>query len=272
MPVFVFGSNVAGRHGKGAALYARVHYEAESGVGEGLTGRAYAIPTKDAQLRTLPIEQILPAVHRFIEYARANPKMLFDVTPIGCGLAGYRHAWIAPLFSGAPQNCRFTNDAFAALVPRPQVKTRIIVAGPRSLTDQDLVWSVLDRMATRGKFEVVCCEAPGAATLGREWADDRCWRDGNWPQPYSLLAAWDDLEVPCARIKVRRSAGGGQYNTQAGRDCNAWMAAYGTHLLAFWNRKSPRTRNMISLAKSVGLPTKVITTRCAHDEAHSPPR
>ena len=56
--IFVFGSNEAGRHGKGAALHARQHYGAKYGVGFGRTGDAWAIPTKDAQLRTLPLDRI----------------------------------------------------------------------------------------------------------------------------------------------------------------------------------------------------------------------
>lgn len=56
--VFVFGSNLAGRHGKGAALEAAQHWGAQYGVGEGRTGNAYALPTKDANLRTLPLLEI----------------------------------------------------------------------------------------------------------------------------------------------------------------------------------------------------------------------
>lgn len=96
--IFVFGSNLAGRHGKGAALYARQHFGAQYGVGVGPTGRCYAIPTKDWYLKTLPLEFILEHVIQFIEYAKRHPELKFLVTPIGTGLAGYTVEQIRPLF------------------------------------------------------------------------------------------------------------------------------------------------------------------------------
>lgn len=104
--IFVFGSNLAGRHGEGAALHARQQYGAVYGVGEGRTGNAYAIPTKDRHLRTLPLTEIVPFVQAFLAYARARPEITFEVTPIGTGHAGYSHQDIAPMFEGAPANCR----------------------------------------------------------------------------------------------------------------------------------------------------------------------
>lgn len=103
--IFVFGSNLAGRHGKGAALYARQHHGAEYGVGEGRTGNSYAIPTKDEKLRTLPLADIEQSVKKFIRYAQLNTHDVFQVTRIGCGLAGYTDDQIAPMFEGAPKNC-----------------------------------------------------------------------------------------------------------------------------------------------------------------------
>lgn len=103
--IFVFGSNLSGRHGKGAALHARQNCGAKYGVGVGRTGNAYAIPTKDEQIRTLPLERIVPHVADFIAYARAHPDLEFEVTRIGCGLAGYTDSQIAPMFKGVPSNC-----------------------------------------------------------------------------------------------------------------------------------------------------------------------
>ena len=103
--IFVFGSNLAGRHGKGAARTAQFQYGARYGVGEGRTGMAYAIPTKDEWLRVLPLEHIARSVARFIAYARQSPNLTFKVTAIGTGLAGYRHTDIAPMFADAPSNC-----------------------------------------------------------------------------------------------------------------------------------------------------------------------
>lgn len=105
--IFVFGSNLAGRHGKGAALTARQIYDAELGVGVGPTGRAYAIPTKNWQLKPLALTVIAEHVKRFIIYARQHRELTFLVTRIGCGLAGYTDSEIAPMFVGAPTNCAF---------------------------------------------------------------------------------------------------------------------------------------------------------------------
>lgn len=102
--IFVFGSNLAGRHGLGAALHARKYYEAEYGVGVGRTGNAYAIPTKDFNLKTLSIYRIASYVSDFLTHARINPDWTFRLTRIGCGLAGYTDEQIAPLFKGASDN------------------------------------------------------------------------------------------------------------------------------------------------------------------------
>ena len=103
-PIFVFGSNLAGRHGKGAALFARQNHGAIYGQGVGRQGNSYAIPTKDAKLRTLPLVTIHEHVGDFIVYAWQHPELTFKLTPIGCGLAGYEPRQIAPMFEGAPDN------------------------------------------------------------------------------------------------------------------------------------------------------------------------
>lgn len=104
-PVFVFGSNLAGRHGAGAAKFAIQHRGAIYGKGEGRQGNSYGIPTKDGNIRTLPLEEVKRGVDRFLDYARENPCVTFQVTKIGCGLAGYTEEQIAPMFKGAPDNC-----------------------------------------------------------------------------------------------------------------------------------------------------------------------
>jgi hypothetical protein len=103
--IFVFGSNLAGRHGKGAALYARQKHRAKYGVGEGRTGNSYALPTKDERIRTRPLSDVKASVDKFIAYAKDNPKLQFEVTKVGCGLAGFKEFEIAPLFKAAPSNC-----------------------------------------------------------------------------------------------------------------------------------------------------------------------
>lgn len=114
-PVFVFGSNLAGRHGKGAALFARLHRGAVYGVGRGPQGNSYAIPTKDENLRVIGLHEIGEHVRHFLEHARARPDDAFEVTAVGCGLAGYRPEQIAPFFRGAPSNCALPEEFKAVL-------------------------------------------------------------------------------------------------------------------------------------------------------------
>lgn len=108
--IFVFGSNLAGRHGKGAALHARNYEGAIYGQGSGRQGNSYAIPTKNEKLRTLTLGSIAQWVEEFIEYAKDHPNELFKVTRVGCGLAGFKDEDIYPLFRDAPLNCYFPKE------------------------------------------------------------------------------------------------------------------------------------------------------------------
>lgn len=96
--IFVFGSNLAGRHGKGAALHAKNYFGAEYGIGKGRTGDAYAIPTKDSRLRTLALWEIEIYIQEFFEYALHHPDLQFTLTRVGCGLAGYTDEDMIPFF------------------------------------------------------------------------------------------------------------------------------------------------------------------------------
>lgn len=116
--VWVFGSNLAGRHGAGAAKVAREAFGAQPGVGAGPTGQCYAIPTKDGRngadlkdpVQTLPIHEVRAHVAAFLGYAKAHPELRFFVTRVGCGRAGWTDAEMAPLFRGAPSNCSFATE------------------------------------------------------------------------------------------------------------------------------------------------------------------
>lgn len=103
--IFVFGSNLKGIHGAGAALYAKERWGAVQGVGEGRTGNSYALPTKHTPWRGMTLDEIRPGVERFLSYAKQNPELRFYVTRVGCGLAGYHETDIAPMFEHAPLNC-----------------------------------------------------------------------------------------------------------------------------------------------------------------------
>lgn len=102
--VFVFGSNLAGIHGAGAAKQARDHFGAIMHQGVGLQGSSYAIPTKDEHLCTMKLAAISEHVNVFKEFARNNSPITFLLTPVGCGLAGLSPTQIAPLFADVPEN------------------------------------------------------------------------------------------------------------------------------------------------------------------------
>ncbi len=115
--ILVFGSNLSGIHGAGAALAARHQYGAVLGVGSGLTGNAYAIPTKGYNVEVLPKSGITTEVIKFNMFTWRNPNMSFKVTRIGCGLAGYRDDEIAFLFTGANHSNTKFDEAWKSYLP-----------------------------------------------------------------------------------------------------------------------------------------------------------
>ena len=102
--IFVFGSNTAGIHGAGAALQARLQWQARWGVGEGLTGQCYAFPTLDGRLKQLPIADM--QLSRDLLYGTCSqlPDLVFLLTRVGCGLAGYPESVMRELFENPPAN------------------------------------------------------------------------------------------------------------------------------------------------------------------------
>ena len=112
--IFVFGSNLAGRHGKGAALEAKNKYAAVYGVGRGRTGNAYALPTKDNNLKPLSLEDIRANIFEFVVYAQQHPEDTFIVTPVGTGLAGYEKIDIAERFRDCMIGLKVDNLLFTS--------------------------------------------------------------------------------------------------------------------------------------------------------------
>lgn len=108
--IFVFGSNLAGRHGAGAAKWAYENKGAIYGQGVGMMGDSYGIPTKDENIQTLSLDRIRIFVNLFMEYAQNHPHMKFQLTPIGCGLAGYKPFQIAPMFKGVSENVMIPDE------------------------------------------------------------------------------------------------------------------------------------------------------------------
>lgn len=106
--IFVFGSNIDGIHGAGAAQDARRKFGAEYGIAEGITGKCYAIPTVDFKLKRYnkryPIKKLEDSIVRFLNFAVKNQNMVFLLTPIGCGLAGFTADEVAGLFLNHKEN------------------------------------------------------------------------------------------------------------------------------------------------------------------------
>ncbi len=125
--VIVFGSNYAGRHGKGLAADCKRWWGAREGTGTGLMGQCYGIATKDGRsggsLKNdmLRVDQIGVQVDRFLRFAAQHPELEFLVTEIGCGLAKFSPKEIAPLFRGElPPNVSLPARFWAVLhAPRP---------------------------------------------------------------------------------------------------------------------------------------------------------
>ncbi|OUY07532.1 hypothetical protein CAP51_07220 [Acinetobacter populi] len=102
--IFVFGSNLAGNHWKGAAKTAKEKFGAMQGVGRGWSGQSFAIPTQNEHLQAMPIHQIAHYIDDFKVYTQNHPKLTYFITAIGCGSTGFPVGDIAPLFKGISQN------------------------------------------------------------------------------------------------------------------------------------------------------------------------
>lgn len=105
--IFVFGSNLSGIHGAGAARFALDKKGAKYGKGIGLQGQSYALPTKGINISFMPLAEVEVHIDAFKDFAMDHPNVEFQVTQVGCGRAGFTKEQIAPLFKGSPSNCYF---------------------------------------------------------------------------------------------------------------------------------------------------------------------
>ena len=118
--IFVFGSNLRGLHGAGAAKVAVTRYGAKLGNPIGFQGRSYAIPTKDTLLQPLPLDAVKEHVKAFVDFTNLRPELSFFITRVGCGLAGYQNYELAPMFIGCNDNCSFP-DVWIQYLSKPCV-------------------------------------------------------------------------------------------------------------------------------------------------------
>lgn len=108
--IFVFGSNLAGIHGAGSARHAFEHFGAKMGIGIGLQGSSYAIPTKDKNFKVLSLAGIKKYVDEFLLFAKEHQEIQFNVVAIGCGLAGYKAKDIAWMFRNRSENIKLCEE------------------------------------------------------------------------------------------------------------------------------------------------------------------
>ncbi|WP_414039327.1 SLOG family protein [Acidithiobacillus sp. M4-SHS-6] len=235
--VFVFGSNLKGIHGAGAARFAVEFMGARRHHGSGWYGNSYALPTKRTPYEILSIVDIEEHIENFFRVAENNPDTLFQVTRVGCGLAGYNDADMAPLFREAPMNCILPGNWMEHLYPE-HGKARVIVAGSRNYQDESAIFDELDfklkRLIDTVGVEIVSGTAKGADSIGTDWAIE------NGIDVVEYPAEWD------------------VFGKRAGIYRNLEMAWYATHLIAFWNGKSRGTKHMIESAEDAGLQVSVI--------------
>jgi hypothetical protein len=102
--IFAFGSNLGGRHSGGAARFAKENFDAQEGVGEGLTGKCYAFPTLGSNFEKRSDGQLTMSVEKLFKCAKENPNKTFLLTRVGMGIANYGISEIAPLFKDSPRN------------------------------------------------------------------------------------------------------------------------------------------------------------------------
>ena len=244
--IFVFGSNEAGRHGKGAAKYALDNHGAIYGQGVGLQGQSYAIPTKDKRLRVLTIEDIGYYVSHFLDFARAHREHTFNITKIGCGLAGYPEEIIKPMFRYAPRNCKLPSGWV-----QKDIRYRILVAGSRSIKFEDKVFELLDKEnLPKHDSVLISGGAKGIDTIGERWAE----REGIEIDVFK--APWDILDVPHSIIKTNKF--NMEYNVRAGYIRNVWMGVCCSIAIVLIRNNSKGSRHMIKYLNRLKKKVKVI--------------
>jgi ribA/ribD-fused uncharacterized protein len=267
--IFVFGSNLAGRHGKGAALCAKNEHGAIYGEGIGLQGDSYAIPTKDESIKTLPLDRIKKYVDDFLIFAARHPEMEFNVTRIGCGLAGYKDEDVATMFKWATRykNIRLPNEWFSIL----GMESDEIYEG-RQLAQQNFYGGSPGGDGTEYDFPESVPEDIGEVVMAvvgsRSLDNSECRADANrvWAEVYPMYPekglvsggatgpdSWaedwaKEINRPIQVIKPDWK----KFGKSAGFKRNQQIIDAADVVLIFWDGKSKGTQHDINLAKKAG--------------------
>ena len=238
--VFVYDSNLAGHNNKGSALIAKRFFGAEDGKSEGLmVGGCYALPTKDKNLQALPIEAIQASLVKLFNIANRTKELNFMLTRLGCEQEGVDEKAILHALStlSIPSNVMLCGRWQQALGFDDSVK--VIVAGGREFDDYQLLTHKLDTLLANidKPIEIICGGATGADAMGKQYAISK---NQARISVTVMNANWDRFKKPAGMLR------------------NSAMAWYGTHLVAFWDKQSRGTKDMITTAKNESLATRIV--------------
>ncbi len=239
--IFVFGSNLEGRHGKGAAKFAADWHGAIPRQGKGPMGSSYALPTKRTPYEPLNIDEIAYHVEVFLVYARQTPDWQFMVSRIGCSNAGYTDAQVAPLFEAAPENCHLPGRWLALLrgnsAGPPQEYRCVTLGGDVALLtrlrDIDELCEALARAAGAGQPTALVTGATerGFDGLGKKWS--------RRAPTSNLIRITPDYE---------------RYGNAAPFVMNRWKAWQATHLITLGKSHERLERHLLGLFEQSGAP------------------
>jgi hypothetical protein len=241
----VFGSNLAGIHGAGHAKDVKNYFYAENGVGEGMTGQAYALPTKDHNIKTRTLDQVSESLNKFLLFAAENEKKQFFMARVGCGLAGFKDSEMIGLLNAhgsIPENVVLPGTWQNKV--RGGKLLRLIIAGGREFDDQEMLFEKTDESLEKAldagfDVEIISGTARGADAMAIDYAKSRG-------------LDWVEFPAPWNEFKERFG-----FNKTAGTMRNRWMAHFSMALLAFHDGKSTGTKSMIKLATDENLKVKV---------------
>lgn len=243
--VYVYGSNLLGINGAGTAKHAAEFYGAKHGCPGGPNGRAYGIASKREPYEVLSKEEFRLNCLQFVYYARQNPGTLFYLTEVGCGLSGFSLEETAPYFRKCSPNVLLPGG-FKKFI-RPDERT-VAIVGSRDFKDYGLLKDHLDSMLgnTPGEVQIISGGARGADKFAERYAAERGY-EGLIIEP-----DWDKL------------------GKRAGYLRNESMAGLSTHVVAFWDGKSPGTKAMINISRKFGREVDVQTSQAKMEMKKNP--
>ncbi len=205
-PVFVFGTDLAGKHRNESAATAVEFHAAATAKGSGASGNAYAIPYRSSNDELLPAEVITNYLDSLFELARSEPHRLFQVARFGCEAGAHGDAGMARLFARAPANCllpglwlRALNDQQPARVllfdPGAHLKDKAWQKQLRQYLDLNVpLWNVpAVEIVSVGNARAVVANDIATKALGlkhRVFGPNEAYYGRNAPMAAEMRAIW----------------------------------------------------------------------------------